>query len=327
MKTLTVVCPVYNEEDVIRAFYTELRRELLKLAGRYASKILFVVDRCSDSTLDILKQIAENDGDVQILALSSRFGHQMSLLAGIDHADSDVLIMMDSDLQHPPELIPEMLARYEAGDDIVYTIRQDSRETGFFKRFASRLFYRAINSMSKVPINESAADFRLISRRVADVFRKQIRERNQFLRGLFSWVGFKSSGLPFRVRARAAGRSKYTMSRLVRFGAHGVVSFSKRPLQASIVLGFLFAAFGFIVAVITFIQYLVSDQLPSGWTTLTILISMFGGVQLIFLGIIGEYIGAIFDEVKGRPHYIVEESINFGPKAASPPSSRPALNH
>jgi dolichol-phosphate mannosyltransferase len=311
MKTVTVICPVYNEAEVIEAFYRELRDVLTHLADRYEAKMIFVVDRSSDESLNILKGLAEKDKAIRILALSSRFGHQMSLLAGIDHSDSDAVIMMDTDLQHPPGLIPEMLERFEEGYDIVYTVRQDPPETGFFKKTATKFFYRMINLISQVPINENAADFRLISRRVAVVFQKEIRERTEFLRGLFSWVGFKSIGVPFQGRPRFAGRSKYVVSRMVRFGARGIVSFSRRPLEAAIGVGFVFAAFGFFIAVITFIQYFFYDSLPSGWTTLTILISMFSGVQLIFLGILGEYIGAIFEEVKGRPHYIIEEKVNF----------------
>ncbi len=311
MKTLTVVCPIYNEEEVIESFYDELSGVLQKLGDAYEAKTLFVADRCTDGTLDVLKRIAQKDKSLRIISLSSRFGHQMSLLAGIDHCNSDAVIMMDCDLQHPPALIPEMLKKFEDGYDIVYTIRGDAPEIGFLKRVSSRVFYRIINRISQVPINESAADFRLISRRVVEVFQKQIRERNQFMRGLFSWVGFSNMGIPFRVQQRRAGKSKYSLGRMMRFGMQGIVSFSKRPLQAAVVAGFVFASFGLFFALVTFIQYFIYSSLPSGWTTLTILISMFSGVQLIFLGIIGEYIGAIFDEVKGRPHYIIEETINF----------------
>jgi dolichol-phosphate mannosyltransferase len=217
MKTLTVISPVYNEADVIQTFYDELSSVLSGLSGRYESKIMFIVDRCTDATLDILKSIAEKDSSVQILALSSRFGHQMSLLAGIDHSHSDAVIMIDSDLQQPPSLIPKMLDLFEKGYDIVYTIRQDSSEVGFLKRSSSKLFYRIINRISQIPINESAADFRLISRRVAEVFQNRIRERNQFMRGLFSWVGYNSTHIPFQVKTRIAGKSKYSFIRLIRF--------------------------------------------------------------------------------------------------------------
>jgi dolichol-phosphate mannosyltransferase len=248
---------------------------------------------------------------VGALALSARFGHQMALLAGFDHSDADVIIMMDSDLQHPPALIPTLLAKFESGYDIVNAVREDEEELGLMKRNSSRIFYRLMNRISEIPINERAADFRLISRKVAKVFQLQVRERNQFLRGLLSWVGFSTVNVPFRVGARAGGRSKYSTARLMRFAIHGIVSFSKRPLQAAVICGFVFVGFGLINALVTLIQYFVYASVPSGWTTLAILISVFSGVQLIFLGIIGEYIGAIFDEVKARPHYIVEERVNL----------------
>jgi polyisoprenyl-phosphate glycosyltransferase len=311
MKTLTVICPVYNEEKVISVFYQELTRVLTTLTGKYATSILFVVDRCTDRTLEVLRSIAIEDSSVRVLALSSRFGHQHSLLAGIDHSDADVVIMLDSDLQHPPALLPQMLAAYEAGYDVVYTFREDTNEIAALKRLTSRLFYRLLNSISEIPINASAADFRLMSRRVVKVFQEQIRERNLFLRGLVGWVGFKSLGISFQVEQRRAGETKYSLGRMVRFGIDGIVSFSKRPLQAAIIVGVAFAMFGLLYAVITLVQFFYLSSLPSGWTTLTILISTFSGIQLVFLGIIGEYIGAIFDEVKHRPHYLVDEKINF----------------
>ncbi len=314
MKTVTVVCPVYNEEAVIELFYLEVKTVLNRLMDRYQSRILFVVDRGQDATLDILKRIAEIDPNVMILALSSRFGHQMSLLAGIDYSDADAVIMMDSDLQHPPDLLPVMLQEFEKGYDIVYTLRQDTADINWFKRTSSKMFYRFINRISEVPINESAADFRLISRRVARLFQTEIRERNLFLRGMIGWVGFRSCALSFQVRKRPAGKSKYSIRRMIRFGVYGVVSFSKSPLQAAIVVGLAFAVFGFGFALITMLQYFTTKALPPGWATLTILLSIFSGIQLVFMGILGEYIGAIFDEVKARPHYIIDEQINFNEK-------------
>jgi polyisoprenyl-phosphate glycosyltransferase len=311
MKTLTVTCPVYNEEEVIEAFYIELKAVLLDLAESYESKIIFVVDGATDTTLDILKRIARLDTSVQIIVLSTNFGHQMALIAGLDHCRSDAVIMMDSDLQHPPSLIPAMLAEFEKGYDIVYTMRQDTPDISIFKRVSSKLFYRLINRISRVKINESAADFRLISARVLKVFQSQIRERDQFLRGLFAWVGFKNVGIPFQVRRRGGGKSKYSLLSMLRFGTNGLVAFSKRPLLAATLLGSTLAAFGFFYAVLTVIEYFWSRTLPSGWATLVILITIFSGTQLIFLGVLGVYIGAIFDEVKGRPHYIIEDRLNF----------------
>lgn len=310
MRTLSVICPVYNEEEVIEAFYLQLKSVLVTLES-YHVVVLFVVDRCQDHTLDKIRQIAQIDSSVRIVALSSRFGHQMSLLAGIDHCDSDAIIMMDSDLQHPPAVIPALLEKFEQGYDIVFTHRLDAPATGTFKRISSKAFYRFINRMSDVPINESAADFRLISRRVAQVFQTEIRERNQFLRGLFGWVGFESTTITFTAQERPAGKSKYSLWRMVRFGLDGVVSFSKAPLLFSILLGFLFAGFGMLLAFLTVLQYFIFGQLPQGWATLTVLLSVFIGIQLFFMGIMGAYLGAIFDEVKARPHYIVQERVNF----------------
>jgi glycosyltransferase involved in cell wall biosynthesis len=302
---------VYNEEEVIEAFYTALNTVLRGISDRYRSDILFVVDRGTDNTLQILKKIAARDHRVRVLALSARFGHQMALLAGLDHSDADAVVMLDSDLQHPPELIPELLDAFERGHDIVHTIRQDSRDVGRFTRQASRLFYKLVNRLSPVHIEESAADYRLVSRRVAKVFQTQNRERNQYMRGLFSWVGFSQARVTFKVQPRGGGRSKYSLGRLLGFGMAGITSFSRRPLRAAIFVGFGFASLGLLLALITLIQYFHSSKWPSGWTTLVILIAGFSGIHLIFMGIVGEYIGAIFDEVKARPHYLVDETVNF----------------
>ena len=318
MRTLTVVCPLYNEQEVVAQFHAELRGVLNSVADRWAATVLFVVDRSTDRTLDILDGIAGKDASVRVLALSARFGHQMSLLAGLDHCDSDAVVMMDGDLQHPPSLIPELLAGFERGLDIVYTVREDSPDVSVLKRLSSRLFYRLINSISDTPINENAADFRLVSRRVVEVFQNQIRERNQFLRGLFGWVGFPSLAVRFKVGRRPAGQTKYSVRRMIRFGVDGVVSFSKTPLQAAVYFGFAFGALGLFYALATLAQFLLYRSFPSGWTTIIILISIFSGTQLVFLGILGEYLGAIFDEVKARPHYIVERRVNFPPPAGGP---------
>lgn len=311
MKTLTVISPVYSEEDVIESFYKKLSFQLDGLSEIYESKILFVVDRSPDGTLDILKEIATKDISVQILALSSRFGHQMSLLAGIDHVDADIAIMMDCDLQHPPELIPEMLREYEKGYDIVYTVRQDTGDIPLFKRYSSKLFYRLVNMISDVPFSESAPDFRLLSGRVITVIKEQIRERNLFLRGMINWIGFSKTSLSFMVKPRAAGKSKYSLSRMFRFAIAGMMAFSRKPLQAASFVGVSFAIIGFLYATFVVGRYFFDDSRPQGWTTVVILLIIFSGIQLIFLGVIGEYIGGISEEVKARPHYIVEEKVNF----------------
>jgi polyisoprenyl-phosphate glycosyltransferase len=309
---LTIVAPAYNEALAIEQFYRELRATVDALRGRYTTRILFVIDRSTDDTLEIARGLALADAEVQVLAMSSRFGHQMSLLAGIDHAiDADVVITMDSDLEHPPSVIPELLDRFEEGYDIVHTQRFDNPDVSFGRRFASRLFYRLIGSISDVPVATSGADFRLISGRVAAVFRSEIRERNQFVRGLVGWVGFRSCIVEYVPGRRAAGRTKYSYGRMLRLAVDGIVSFSRRPLQVSIYLGLVFAGVAFLLGVFSVVSYFVSSSLPPGWATLSVLLTFFSGVQLISLGMIGEYVGTVFDEVKRRPHYIVAEAINI----------------
>ena len=310
MKTLTVIAPVYNEEAVIADFYRELKAELEKLSD-YAPRMLFVIGRGNDRTFPIVKGLAEEDKNLKVLWLSSRFGHQMQLLAGIDHADSDVVIMMDSDLQHPPSVIPKLLAEFEKGNDVVYAVRDKTVDQGLYRKWSSAIFYWFLNLLSDVRISGNAADFRLISRRVTEVMRHDIRERNLFLRGVIPWLGFNQVGISFLASPRKAGKSKYSLPQLVTFGLSGVVSFSRKPLRVATFVGLLFAFFGFLYAMFTIIQFFFLDTLPTGYATLVVLLAVLGGFQLLFLGVLGEYIGAIFDEVKKRPHYIVDEKINF----------------
>src|SRR3989344_856173 len=311
MKTLTIVCPAMNEAEGIRAFHTALGAELQKVSGSYCATMLFVVDGATDRTFEILREIASENPRVQVLNLSRNFGHQMALLAGIDHADADVVIMMDSDLQHPPALIPRLLQEFEKGNDVVYTYREESSDIGAIRKAAGTLYYWLVNLVSDVPIHKNASDFRLISRRVAKVLQQQIRERNLFLRGVISWIGFRQALVPFKASQRFAGKSNYSLLRLIQFALFGLISFGKKPLRAATVVGLCFALFGFIFLVVTIFQYLMGQIPLTGYATIIVLVSLFGGVQLLFLGIIGEYIGAIFDEVKARPHYLIEDAVNI----------------
>jgi glycosyltransferase involved in cell wall biosynthesis len=311
-KSLTIVAPVFNEEEVIERFYERVRVVADGLRPRYDTRILFVVDRSTDRTVEILRGIASRDPRAQLLSLSSRFGHQMSLLAGIDHAgDADAIVMMDSDLQHPPETIGRLLEAYEAGNDVVYTVRDDTEGSGILRKVAGHGFYRLLSYLSQVPINANAADFRLISRRVARLLRAEIRERNMFLRGLFSWVGFNQTAVHYTAARREGGRSKYSMSRMLALATAAILSFSTKPLRVGIFLGLSVAAMSVVLMIFTLVEYFLDSSIPSGWTMLAMLILIFSGVQLIVMGILGAYIGGIYEEVKGRPHYIVDEAINL----------------
>lgn len=306
---LTVVTPVFNEEQVIRHFHARTRGVLDSLDDVEA-KILFVVDRCTDNTLNVLRELVAVDPNTKVIALSSRFGHQMSLLAGIENSlDSDAIIMMDSDLQHPPELIPELLEKFKHGFDVVYTIRRDTEDVGLVRKVAGNLFYRVLGKLSRVPINANAADFRLVSNRVAKLLSMDFQERNMFLRGLFSWMGFQQTGVEYVAEKRFAGQSKYSFSRMIQLAMAGILSFSTKPLQMGIFVGVSFAALSFVLIIAAVIKYFIVQSLPSGWTTLVVLLLLFSGIQLIVLGIMGAYIGGIYEEVKGRPRYIIEEEI------------------
>ena len=310
MKSLCIVSPVYREADSIALFHERLSEVLSTLSARYESRVLYVVDPSDDGTVEVLRKIGERDATTSALVMSTRFGHQMALVAGIDHCDADLMVMLDSDLQHPPELIPTLVAKYEEGYDVVQTVRTRTEQQAGTSALMSRLFYRVLNRMSDIDIIEGGADFRLLSRRVVNVFKESVRERNQFLRGLVPWVGFRSTTVEFVARPRAAGASKYSFARSMRLALDGLLSFSKAPLRLGIGLGLFFAAIAFAYSLVTAIVWMTAGSLPSGWTSLAMLVAGFSGVLLVFMGVLGLYIGAIFDEVKARPHYVVEERIN-----------------
>ncbi len=307
MKKINVVAPVYNEEEGIIDFHEALQHVIRNLT-QYEFEIIYVLDKSRDSSLSKLKNLCDQYPNTKLVALSKRFGHQMSLVAGLDHCkEADAVIMMDSDLEHPPEVIPELLAKYEEGFEVVNTKRIYNEKVSFFKKFASKQFYKFINFLSPITIEASAADFRLISVKVLKVFQHQIREQNQFLRGLIPWVGFNQCFVVFTSASRQKGVSKYNFKRLMNFAILGVISFSKVPLKISIYAGFLLSAFSILYGFYIIYDFFADPNLPVGFPTLVVFICFIGGMQLIVLGIIGEYIGSIVDEVKNRPLYIVEE--------------------
>jgi glycosyltransferase involved in cell wall biosynthesis len=311
VRTLTVVCPVYNEEEVVTAFHAELSRVLRGLADRWRSDVLFVVDRGTDATLERLRAIAAADPAVRVLALSNRFGQQMALLAGLDHCDADAVVMMDGDLQHPPAVIPALLEAFERGFDVVYTVREDIPDVPWFKRASARAFYGLLNRISRTPVHQGAADFRLVSRRVVEVFQGQIHERGAFLRGLFNWVGFRSTAVRFRLAPRAFGRTKFPLGRMLDFALDGIVSFSRAPLRAALGAGAAVVACDLLAAAALLGRLALLGRAPTAAELLALLLVLLCGLQLAFLGVLGEYVSRIVDEVKARPRYLVDEKINF----------------
>jgi polyisoprenyl-phosphate glycosyltransferase len=310
LKTLDIICPVYNEAEVIRDFYQELKSQLELLKGKFTYRMIFVLDQGTDDTENILKGISEKDSSVSVICLSARFGHQMSLVAGMDHSNADYCIMMDCDLEHPPVVIHRLLEKAEEGYDIVYTVRRYSDQVSFFKKWTSSFYYRFINTMTDLSLDDGAADFRLIAGKVRDVFKFSIREQNQFIRGLISWVGFRSTAIQYQSQARRAGVSKYRVSRLIKFATVGIISFSKKPLRMATYLGFFVSAISLFIFIYHIYIWFRHSDLPPGWTTLALLISFIGSAQLFFLGILGEYLAFIFDETKNRPLYVVNKKFN-----------------
>ena len=311
MLKLCVITPVFNEAAVIDEYYRRTRLALNNIANINAT-ILFVVDRSTDKSLDILRKLANFDPEIQVISLSSRFGHQMSLLAGIENAgDADAIVMMDSDLQHPPELIHELLDKYREGYEVVYTTRINTQSVGFLRKQVGNLFYKILMNLSEIPIHSNAADFRLISKRVGRILITDFRERNMFLRGIFSWIGFNQISVAYAADERFAGHSKYSLPKMLQLATAGIVSFSTKPLQLSIFMGIGCAALAFLLGFYCVIDYFIDKNIPSGWTTLSVLLLFFSGLQLIVLGIIGAYIGSIYEESKGRPRYIIDETINI----------------
>ncbi len=313
MTSVDIVLPVYNEQEGLEAFHTALTATLDPLSDRYRFGVVYVLDRSGDDSFGVLKRLAGSDPRVTIVHLSTRFGHQMSLVAGIDHSRADAVIMMDCDLQHPPAVIPRLLDRFEDGFDIVHAIREYDVDADVFKRWSSRIFYRLQNALSPVEIQPGSADFRLISRKVAHVFQTSIRERGQFLRGLFQWVGFRSTAVSFVSPPRARGTTKYDLARLVTFSVTGILSFSKIPLRLATMLGLSISTMSLAYGVWLVGEFFVKGNMPPGYTSLIVMMLFLGGLQLTVLGILGEYLGSVFDEVKQRPLYIVDEIVTGRP--------------
>jgi len=309
MKTIDIVLPVYNEEEVLDAFHASLTAVLKTLQERYRFNVWYVLDRSRDDSIGVLTRLAQRDPSVTVLHLSTRFGHQMSLVAGMDQSQGDAVIMMDCDLQHPPAVIPRLLEKFEDGYDIVHAVREYDRDTGALKQWTSRMFYRLQNSLSPVEMQPGAADFRLVSRKVARLFQTSIRERSQFLRGLFQWVGFRAANVPFVSAARTRGTTKYDVKRLIAFSVTGILSFSKVPLRFATLFGFFISTLSLAYGFWLIGRFFVAGHMPPGYTSLIVMMMFLGGLQLTVLGVMGEYLGSVFDEVKRRPLYIVDEVI------------------
>jgi dolichol-phosphate mannosyltransferase len=302
---ISVIIPVYNEESGLESFWQSLCKILDKLSHQF--EVWFINDGSTDGTETVIRKIMAQNPHVKLLSLSRNFGHQIALTAGIDHADGDVVISMDGDGQHPPELIPKLLELYDQGFEIVLTQRQTDDES-IFKRLTSRLFYRLINFLSDTPVLSDSADFRLTSRKVILGLR-QTREYHRFLRGLVSWMGFRHTVLPFKQPSRLTGKSGYSLRKMVHLASDAIFSFSTIPMKLSIFMGCGFMILACWQLAETLFKILAgrSIELVPGWTSLIFSILGAAGVQLIMLGVLGQYVGKIFQETKRRPLYFLQE--------------------
>ncbi len=302
---LSIVVPSYNEEENVKVLAERLTTVIKTLEVK-DYEIIFVNDGSRDNTLNNVKLMHEQDKHIHYISFSRNFGHQCALRAGLDAATGDCVVSMDADMQHPPEIIPEMIAKWQEGYDIVYTLRQESKHLGLFKRLTSKMFYGVINKLSDIKIQPGAADFRLLDRSVVNAL-KGFKENSIFYRGLISWMGFKQFAIEYEPADRMFGTSKYTIKKMFAFALSGITSFSVVPLQISTVLGVIISLLSFLYAIYSIVMHFCSRTV-SGWTSVMCGVFFLGGIQLIMLGIIGEYVGKLFMEVKGRPPYIVRES-------------------
>jgi glycosyltransferase involved in cell wall biosynthesis len=311
---ISVVVPCYNEEKVIVETNGQLVATLAALEG-YDFEIIYVDDGSSDATAHMLRTIQNLNNRVRLVRLSRNFGHQLAVSAGLKHAAGDAVVIIDADLQDPPEVIPEMVARWRDGYHVVYGMRSERSGETAFKLWTAKLFYRLINRLSKIQLPLDVGDFRLLDRRVVDVL-LSMPERDRFLRGMVSWIGFRQVAVMYARAQRRAGESKYSLFKMLQFAADGVISFSLTPLRLALWVGFLSIGLAFGGILYALIIRLYTNDWVRGWTSIFTAVLFIGGAQLVTLGIIGEYIGRIYAEVKRRPLYVVEERLGFGADAA-----------
>ncbi len=305
-KHVSFVVPVFNEEDNLHEFHARLNAVMSQLPYDY--DIIFVDDGSRDASAAILYKLSQKDEHVQAYLLSRNFGHQMALTCGLDHAEGDAVITMDGDLQHPPELVPELVGLWESGFEIVQTVRKDTEDASYFKKMTSACYYKIINKMSRVSITPGGSDFRLMDRVAVEAL-KLYGERARFIRGLVNNLGFNFTTFEFVAPPRFAGQSKYNLRKMFHFAMDGITAFSNVPLRWALYAGLSFGLGSMLViGHVMFIKFFTEDAVP-GWATIAASVLFLGGIELVGLGILGEYIGRIFEEVKQRPLYLVKQHL------------------
>ncbi|MFD2117958.1 glycosyltransferase family 2 protein [Paenibacillus yanchengensis] len=298
----SVIVPMYNEEEVITHTYSRLTEVMQQTEETY--ELIFVNDGSHDRTLEVINQLKQQDAHVRVIDFSRNFGHQIAITAGMDYAEGDAIIVIDADLQDPPEVILQMIEKWQAGYEVVYAKREKRKGETLFKKWTAKLFYRVLRQMTNVEIPLDTGDFRLIDRKVAQVLRG-LKEKNRFVRGLISWIGFRQTSVSYVREERFAGETKYPLKKMISFALDGITSFSYKPLKIASYIGFLVSLGGFVYLLVVIFQRLFTDTTETGWASIIAIILIFNGIILMLLGIIGEYIGRIYDESKDRPLYIV----------------------
>ena len=306
---LSVVVPCFDEQEVVDRTHRRLV-EVLETARDADFELVYVDDGSRDATLAILRRLQQADPRVRVISLSRNFGHQYAVTAGLDHASGDAVCVIDADLQDPPEVILQMLERWREGVDVAYGLRTERDGESAFKLWTAKAFYRTINRLSDTPIPLDTGDFRLMDRKAVDALRA-MPERDRFVRGLVAWAGFRQEAVPYRRAARFAGTTKYPLRRMLRFATDGILSFSTAPLRLAIYVGLAAAVIALLGIVYALAMRLVTQHWVTGWTLLFIATLFIGGAQLMFMGVIGEYVGRIYGEIKRRPLYLVDERLGF----------------
>lgn len=304
MKLVSIIIPCFNEEGNIIELYNKVENNIPE---KYKFEILFIDDGSTDQSLYLIKKLAANDTRVRFISFSRNFGHQNALKAGIDNASGDCSISLDADLQHPPTLIPRLLEEWESGYDVVFTIRNDTSSKNSLKKFSSNFFYRLMQSISNTKVPKGAADFRLLDKKVAIELSK-FTENYLFIRGIIAWMGYRQKSIEYVAEKRFSGKTKYPFRKMIKFAIAGITSFSIKPLKISLVIGFIIAILSFLYGIFAIYATLFTNYTLSGWGSLIASILFIGGIQLMVLGVIGEYLGKLFIENKKRPNYIIRDS-------------------
>jgi len=310
MKKVSIVIPMYYEEEVAQECYKRMTN-VCKSIENYEYEIIFVNDGSKDKTLPILEEIAGKDKNIKVISFSRNFGHQCAVTAGLKYVTGDAIAIIDADLQDPPELIIDMLKLWEQGNEVIYGKRKKRDGESKFKLLTASMFYKTLNALSDVEIPKDTGDFRLVDRKVVDVI-NSLPEHNKFLRGLFSWVGYKQYAFEYERKERFAGKTKYPLKKMLKLATDGIIGFSTKPLKMLGGIGILSIIISFIILIYSLLSFAFEwNNITAGWTSIMVTVTFFAGVQLLSLWIMSEYIGRIYDETKKRPQYIINKKINI----------------